>query len=365
MKRSYLALAIVILASGIAIYLHAHSPASGDIAPDPAPQARASTADPALKPGLGSGPSTLIDLTKPLVAGHSPRPATSGQPSEGLGGFTPAVEPPGPDPEVDPAPSDPLPEGIEPGPATPIPDPTLGAAPIEAAVRAAEAHVAAGRPADAMQTLTNALATAAGPAEADRLKERLSALTNEHLFSPKASPLGIEHDVVAGESLWAIARKHSTTIGLIKRINELKGDTIRIGQKLKIVQGAFDVEISKSQFRLTVYKDGKWVRELKVGLGKGGATPLGQFAAGPKIVNPPYTAVWPHIPSSDKQNNPLGTRWVTVKGVGGDQYGIHGTWEPDSIGKEESKGCIRMHNRDAEWLFDLIIPEKSKIAIKP
>ncbi|MEI0736043.1 L,D-transpeptidase [Paenibacillus sp. JTLBN-2024] len=33
---------------------------------------------------------------------------------------------------------------------------------------------------------------------------------------------------------------------------------------------------------------------------------------------------------------------------------MHGTNEPDSVGKDESQGCIRMSRADAEELFDLV-----------
>jgi len=53
-------------------------------------------------------------------------------------------------------------------------------------------------------------------------------------------------------------------------------------------------------------------------------------------------------------NNPLGSRWIGF-GEGGNGLGIHGTNEPDSIGKRVSLGCIRMLNADAELLYDCLI----------
>ena len=35
-------------------------------------------------------------------------------------------------------------------------------------------------------------------------------------------------------------------------------------------------------------------------------------------------------------------------------YGIHGTAYPDSIGKSESNGCIRMKNEIVEELFSIV-----------
>ena len=38
----------------------------------------------------------------------------------------------------------------------------------------------------------------------------------------------------------------------------------------------------------------------------------------------------------------------------GTTYGIHGTNNESSIGKNVSGGCIRMYNKDVEWLFNRI-----------
>ncbi|MGB9802898.1 LysM peptidoglycan-binding domain-containing protein, partial [Desulfofundulus sp.] len=45
-----------------------------------------------------------------------------------------------------------------------------------------------------------------------------------------------------------------------------------------------------------------------------------------------------------------GTRWMGLDIPGGN-YGIHGTNNPDSIGKAVSNGCIRMYNHHIEELF--------------
>jgi len=246
----------------------------------------------------------------------------------------------------------------------PKPEPVRPPTP-QAALKLADEKIAAGNPAEAMKLLSYVLSKNPDPAETKPLKDRLVKLSDELFFSRKPSPLATTYKVVPGDALWNIARKHKTSVGLIKRINGLKSDVIHPGQSLKIIPGGFDIEIIKSKFHLTVYRKGIWVRELKVGLGKDGTTPVGEFQAGHMIEKPPYTAVFPHIPYGDKKNNPLGTRWITIQGAGKGQYGIHGTWEPESIGKEQSKGCIRMLNKDVEWLFELIFPGDSKITIKP
>ena len=47
----------------------------------------------------------------------------------------------------------------------------------------------------------------------------------------------------------------------------------------------------------------------------------------------------------------MGMRALTLSG---DEYAIHGTNRPDSIGKAASYGCIRMLNRDIVDLFERV-----------
>jgi lipoprotein-anchoring transpeptidase ErfK/SrfK len=50
-------------------------------------------------------------------------------------------------------------------------------------------------------------------------------------------------------------------------------------------------------------------------------------------------------------NNPVGSYWI---GLSAEGYGIHGTAEPDKVGKSSSHGCVRTTNWDARYLGDQI-----------
>jgi len=50
-------------------------------------------------------------------------------------------------------------------------------------------------------------------------------------------------------------------------------------------------------------------------------------------------------------NNPVGLVWIGLDRPG---YGIHGTPEPEKIGRTESHGCFRLANWDALTLADLV-----------
>jgi len=43
-------------------------------------------------------------------------------------------------------------------------------------------------------------------------------------------------------------------------------------------------------------------------------------------------------------------------------YGIHGTWEPDTIGRQSSAGCIRLLNDDVAELF-VMLPVDTPVII--
>ena len=50
-------------------------------------------------------------------------------------------------------------------------------------------------------------------------------------------------------------------------------------------------------------------------------------------------------------NNPVGITWIALNKKG---IGLHGTNEPETIGRAASHGCIRLANWDAFKLFDMV-----------
>lgn len=122
------------------------------------------------------------------------------------------------------------------------------------------------------------------------------------------------------------------------------------------------VIVNKYNNQLALIRDGTIIKIYPVGTGRTrDLTPEGQFTVIHRAKNPYYVAK--DIPGGSP-NNPLGTRWLGFDALGtyGTKYGIHGTNNPNSIGKYVSSGCIRMYNKDVEELYDQV-PSGSTIYI--
>lgn len=90
-------------------------------------------------------------------------------------------------------------------------------------------------------------------------------------------------------------------------------------------------------------------------------TPEGLFTVTVKAKNPYYRKS--NINGGDPEN-PLGTRWIgfDANETDGRMYGLHGTNNPNTIGKYVSKGCVRLQNEAIESLYDFI-PLGTKVLV--
>ena len=99
-----------------------------------------------------------------------------------------------------------------------------------------------------------------------------------------------------------------------------------------------EIIVDTDNYKLAVISGDKLIRSYTVGLG-GERTPEGTYAISEKVVNP-----------NGRDNGEFGSRGMQLSDT---NYAIHGTNETDSIGKDESLGCIRLSKKDVEELFDL------------
>lgn len=189
------------------------------------------------------------------------------------------------------------------------------------------------------------------PAEKQKqIQKEYENLNFKIIFSSVLFPGSESYEVVPGDSLYRIAKKKGTTVELIKKINQLRSDTIFAGKKFKLITGEFKIRVDKSDNTLVLYLDDKPVKTYRVATGADNNTPVGEFKIINKLVDPTWYYEGAVIPFGSPENI-LGTRWM---GFDLESYGIHGTTLPETIGTQASLGCIRMLNAEVEELYDML-----------
>ena len=110
------------------------------------------------------------------------------------------------------------------------------------------------------------------------------------------------------------------------------------------------IVVSLEDHKLALVEDGQVKRVYTVAVGKPSTpSPVGTFTIERRVANPTYQHNGKIVLPGPR--NPVGTRWMGLSEHG---YGIHGTNEPDSIGKAASHGCIRLGRTDLEELYSLV-----------
>jgi hypothetical protein len=224
--------------------------------------------------------------------------------------------------------------------------------------------------------------------DAQAVRHALMEINEKLVFSAKLYPSDpFEEPIVVqpGMHLQKLANQYDVTWPLLCRVNgyeptDAGARRIRAGHTIKAIKGPLCAVVNKGAFRMDLYLGGlpgeaacTYVTSVPVGLGKDDSTPSGLWTVElhNKVRNPVYYSPRGEgVFKSDDPKNPLGGFWIGLKGedgnaVGKNSYGIHGTIEPESIGKQSSMGCIRLGHDDIALVFDLLVEIKSRVMIQP
>jgi lipoprotein-anchoring transpeptidase ErfK/SrfK len=128
------------------------------------------------------------------------------------------------------------------------------------------------------------------------------------------------------------------------------------------------IVVSKSKGTLKAYDGaGKLVAMFTATMGSShDPLPLGDWKVKGTSYNPPFhynpDLFWDASSTDTKQllppgpNGPVGVAWIDLTK---DHYGIHGTPAPETIGRAESHGCVRLTNWDVARLAQMVKPGTS------
>lgn len=192
----------------------------------------------------------------------------------------------------------------------------------------------------------------------EEAQARMGDLNIKILFSPLITEDSFVYEVKEGDSLTKLAKQFNTTVDLLVKANRIKNETLRLGIKLKITKAKFSVFVDKSQNTLALKANGGILKVYTVSTGLDNITPVGTFKILNKLVNPTWYKDGIAVPAGSPQNI-LGTRWMGLSEAG---YGIHGTTQPETIGKHVTQGCVRMYNEEVEELFT-VLPVGTEVVI--
>jgi hypothetical protein len=249
-------------------------------------------------------------------------------------------------------------------------------------VQAAIALVEANRPVEARVALTRLLQEGPDPADEEFVRDSLAALNRRLVFSPEAvagDPFSRVHMVGRGESLSTIVKSQKLQVDwrFILRVNGLTSERyLREGQRLKLVTGPFDAVVDKTDFRLDLYmgrgEERVYVTSLPVGLGEYDSTPVGRFRVRSASRTPNPAWANPRTGerfAADDPLNPIGEHWIGLEGIDDANramagYGIHGTIDPDSIGRMKSMGCVRLLADDVALVYEVLL-DGCPVEIRP
>ena len=252
------------------------------------------------------------------------------------------------------------------------------------AIADGRAKLQAGKHLEARDTVNAALVSGhLRGADADAARALLSEVNQTVVFSNRKfadDRFGGTYQVLSGDRLDRIGAKFGVTSDMLMKVNAMSdARRLRSGAYIKVLKGPFHAVVSKSAFRLDLYLGGLpnsgadvcYVTSYPVGLGKENSTPLGKWLVEPdrKVKNPVYYSPRGEgVIEADDPKNPLGEFWIGLVGldgeaVGKESYGIHGTIDPDSIGKMASMGCIRLRNEDVAVVFSALVEGKSTVLV--
>ena len=209
----------------------------------------------------------------------------------------------------------------------------------------------------------------------------INNLASALFFSPNIVPGDIasqSYVVKKGDSFARITNREKLAIDwrFIQRINQIASEkALRADMRLKLAHGPFDGEVIKADYRFNIYagtgSERVMVASFPCGVGTNDSTPVGTFKVrtGSKLIDPEWSN--PRTGEKFKSNdpkNPIGERWIGLQGTTPETakftgYGIHGTVEPQSIGKQMSMGCVRLGDAEVQVVYELI-GESSTIVIR-
>ncbi|MDG2127806.1 MAG: L,D-transpeptidase family protein [Fuerstiella sp.] len=183
--------------------------------------------------------------------------------------------------------------------------------------------------------------------------------TATQIYANPHSHFAEPHFVEFGDTLEDIAQQYQVPWQYLAKLNSTSRETLQAGEKLKVLKGPFGAVVDLDSFEITIHAHGWYVHRYRIGVGRELGSTVGEFTVQDKRQNPNWNRPDGETVAADDPQNPLGEYWIGLS----EHIGIHGTIDPDSIGRETSEGSIRLADGDVSEIFNLL-GTGSKVVIR-
>jgi LysM repeat protein len=191
-------------------------------------------------------------------------------------------------------------------------------------------------------------------------ERKIGSLNTALIFSDAAMPEKMKHRVANGDLIGKLAKQYGCTQEYILKVNGIdKPESLRSGRDVWVLKNPV--------FELTVFKRGnsavltlanQFFKRYTIGVGKSENVPGGTYVIRSKVKK---SAVPPPESGEDalgRAQHLFGTRWFALSATGATPdvkgFGLHGTWNESTLGRQVDAGFVRFRNADIEELCALL-----------
>jgi hypothetical protein len=199
------------------------------------------------------------------------------------------------------------------------------------------------------------------PEMAKRITALLDQLAGTVIYS-RQHYLESPYVTQPGETIGRLAERYSVPWQLLARINGLmppgasNADTtvedrpLTTGTVLKVVRGPFNAVIHLDRRELSLMVGDCYAGRFPIGIGRDQPKLEGEYTVRDKTLRPTYYGLDGVNIGPNDPKNPLGGAWIGLT----DRIGIHGTSDPQAIGRDDNHGTICTSERDVQDLYGIL-----------
>jgi hypothetical protein len=192
--------------------------------------------------------------------------------------------------------------------------------------------------------------------QARQLVQLLDQLAGTVIYS-RQSLLEPPYVVRPGDTLQSIADQYDVPPELIANINGMRDPRgVQPGQELKVIRGPFHALVHLADHELTLMLGDRYAGRFPITVGRDYPNLEGSYVIAGKGVAPTYYGPDGTTFDEHDERNPLGNLWLGLGDRAGQpgRIGIHGTNDPQSIGRDAPRGNIGLQRRDIEDVYGIL-----------